>query len=149
MKAKILILGLMVWLIVGFGVSILYSTELPKVEWDYIKGGIGIGTIKNCSFNKIWEKVQDVLFFQKFKVKGQPFRITHEILSIEKESGVLSVTGFAHNAPGNYINYRLKIIIREKEGHIEIKTQCTSGFKKKVTEKFFQLLKEGLEEEKE
>ena len=145
MRIKILSLGFVIWLIIGFGISILYSTELPKVEWEYIKGGQGIAIIQGVTFNEVWEGVQDVLFFQKFKVKGQLSRMTHEIISIEKDSGLITVVGYS----GSTRAYHLKISIRKKDNYIEMKTQCNTAWKKKATIRFFQLLEEGLEGEKE
>ncbi len=137
-------MGLMTWLIGGFGISILYSTELPKVEWEYIKGGQGRAVVQGATFNEVWDRVQDVLFFEKFKVKGQVSRMTHEVISIEKDSGLITVVGYS----GSTRAYHLKISIREKDEHIEVKTKCNTAWKKKATIRFFQMLEEGLEREK-
>jgi len=146
MKTKILALGLMIWLIVAFGISILYSTEPPKVEWEYIKGGQGKAIVQDVTFDEVWERVQDVLFFEKFKIKGQVYAHTHEVLSIEKDSGLVSVLGYR----GSSRVYTFKVMIQEKNGQVVVKTRCISAiWKKKVTIRFFQMLKEGLEGEKE
>ncbi len=131
--------NLMVLTIVVLGISILAIAEEAKVEWEYIKGGEGIAIIRDASFNEVWERVQDILFFEKFKMKGQPFKVTHEVMSIEKESGLITVVGWIRTTRG----YHLKISIREKDEYIEVKTRCNSSWKKKATTRFFQLLKEG------
>ncbi len=132
--------NLMILAIIVFGISALAMAKESKVEWEYIKGGQGIATIQDASFDEVWERVQDVLFFEKFKMKGQPFKVTHEVISIEKDSGLITVVGWIRTTRA----YHLKISIREKDGHIEVKTRCNSSWKKKATTRFFQLLEEGI-----
>lgn len=131
---------LMVLIIVVLGISILAVAEESKVTWEYGKGGMGMGIIRNVSFDEVWNKIQDMLFFDKFKPKGAVWKHTFEPISIEKTSGLISVKGFCKNS----FLYTFKIIIREKEGQIIVKTQCNSLWKKRVIKKFFKLLEEGL-----
>ena len=121
-------------------IAILAVAEETKVEWEYIKGGQGIATIQGASFDEVWARAQDVLFFEKFKMKGQPIKVRHESLTVEKESGLISVVAYI----GSTRSYSLKVMIREKDGEIEVKTRCNSSWKKKATTRFFQLLEEGL-----
>ena len=130
---------LMILTIAVLGISISVMVEETKVSWEYIKGGQGRAIMQDASFDEVWERVQDVLFFEKFKMKGQPFKVTHEVMSIEKESGLITVVGYI----GGTHSYHLKISIREKDEQIEIKTRCNSHWKKKAITRFFQLLKEG------
>lgn len=136
MRAKILVLGFMIWLIGSFGISILYSTELPKVEWEYIKGGQGIAIVQDATFDEVWENVLDVLLFEKFKMRGQPIKVRHKTVTIEKDAGLIVVNGWI----GSTFSYVLNVTVREKDNHIEVKCRCSSSWKKKAIEKFFQLL---------
>ena len=132
--------NLIVLTIVVLGISILAIAKEAKVEWEYIKGGKGIATIQDASFDEVWERVQDVLFFEKFKMKGQPIKVRHKIDTTEKIEGLLIVNGWI----GRTFSYVLNISIRDKGTHIEIKTRCNSSWKKKATTRFFQLFEEGL-----
>lgn len=124
-------------------ISIVFAlvlAEEPKVTWEYAKGGMGMGVVRDASFEEVWNKIQDILFFEKFKPKKSVFKHTFEPISVEKTSGLISVKGFV----GGTFKYTFKIIIREKEGQVIVKTQCNSSWKKVVTQKFWQLLEEGL-----
>jgi len=116
-------------------ISIVFTlvlAEEPKVTWEYAKGGMGMGVVRDASFEEVWNKIQDILFFE--------IKHTFEPISVEKTSGLISVKGFV----GGTFKYTFKIIIREKEGQVIVKTQCNSSWKKVVTQKFWQLLEEGL-----
>ena len=131
---------LMVLAIIVFGISIMTMADESKVEWEYGKGGMAMGVIRDASLEEVWNKIQDILFFEKFKPKGAVWKHTFEPISVEKTSGLISVKGFCKNS----FLYTFKIIVREKDGQIIVKTQCNSLWKKKVITRFFQLLEEGL-----
>ena len=132
------------WTWIGEQISQPTKTKAEKltIEWEYIKGGQGKATLRGATFDEVWNRVQDILFFEKFKIKGQPIKATHEALSVEKDSGLVSVVGYR----GSSRVWRLKVIIREKDGQMEVKTQCVSSslWRKKVIVTFFQMLEKGL-----
>ena len=132
--------NLMVLVIIVFGISVLAVAEEPKVEWEYIKGGQGMGIVRGASYDEVWERAQDVLLFEKFKPRGCVFKVRHETITVEKSSGLIAVKGFM----GQTFRYTFKVIIQEKDDQIVVKTRCSSAWKKRVIEKFFQLLEEGL-----
>ena len=131
--------NLIVLTIAIFGISIMAMADEPKVEWEYGKGGLGMGVIRNASFDDVWNKIQDILFWEKFKPKGAVWKHTFEPITVEKSSGLISVEGWCKSS----FLYTFKIMTREKDGQIIVKTQCNSLWKKKVTQKFWQLLEEG------
>ncbi len=130
----------MVLTIVILGISILARAELPKVEWEYIKGGTGMGEVRDASFNEVWNRIQDILFFEKFKPKGAVWKHVFDPIVVEKDSGLISVWGWCKSSR----LYTFKITVREKDGQVIVKTQCNSSWKKRVIQKFYQLLEEGL-----
>ena len=131
---------LMVLTIAVLGISILAPAEENEVlSWEYGKGGMGMGVIRDASFDDVWNRVQDILFFDKFKPKGAVWKHTFDPIVVEKDSGLISVWGWCKSSR----LYTFKITVREKDGQIIVKTQCNSHWKKKVTMKFFQLLEEG------
>ena len=132
--------NLMVLIIVVFGISILAVAEESKIKWEYIKGGQGMATIKDSSFDEVWDKTQDVLLFEKFKPRGAIGKSTHEVAVVEKNSGLITVNGYR----GGRFTYIFKVKIQEKDGQIVVKTRCNTSWKKIVTKKYFQLLKESL-----
>lgn len=128
--------NLMVLTIAVFGISILAMAKESKVRWEYIKGGQGIGIVHDASYDEVWERSIDVLLFEKFRVRGSILRGTHKVITMEKDAGLIVVRGF--------LDYTLKITIHKKDDHIVVKTRCNSSWKKRVIEKFFQLLEEDL-----
>ena len=139
-KLQVKILSVTILLVLVSIVFTLVLAEEPKVTWEYAKGGMGMGVVRDASFEEVWNKTQDILFFEKFKPKGAVWKHTFEPISVEKTSGLVSVKGFCRSS----FLYTFKIIVREKEGQIIVKTQCNSSWKKRVTQKFWQLLEEGL-----
>ena len=135
--------NLMVLAIIVFVVSVLATAEETKVEWEYIKGGQSKAVIKDASYDEVWEKVMDVLLFEKFKVKGAILNVRHNTVTMEKATGLFVVNGLMGGNP----TYVLKITIYKKDDHIVMKTRCNSAWKKRVTKTFYQLLEEGLNEE--
>ncbi len=137
--------NLMVLTIMVFGISVLATAEETKVEWEYIKGGQSKAVIKDASYDEVWEKVMDVLLFEKFKVKGQILNVRHNTVTMEKTTGLFVVNGLM----GGHPTYVLKITIYEKDDQIVMKTRCSSSWKKRVTKTFYQLLEKALNNEEE
>ena len=136
--------NLMVLIIMIFGICVLaVAKEEPKVEWKYIKGGQGTGIVRGGLFDEVWSTAMDVLMFEKFKPRGCAFKIIHEPIEIEKDTGLISL----HGIMGGTRRYALRVIIQKKDDHIALKLRCTSAWKKRVIEKFFQLLEQGFKQE--
>lgn len=134
--------NLMVWTIIFFGFSFLAFPQMQEVEWGDVKGTAS-AIILNASFDEVWNRVQDILLFEKFKPRGAVKSARHQPTTTEKDSGLLVVNGYF----GSSFVYVLKVSIQTKDGNIVVKAQCSNSlWRKKVIEKFFQLLKESEEE---
>lgn len=131
-------------------VSILTAAEKPKIEWEYIKGGLGKATVQDATFDEVWEKTLDILMFGKFKMKGAPKRSTHDATTVEKDAGLIVINGVVEGleqwVSRSSLRYVLKVIVREKENHVEINLNCSSTWKKEVIKEFFQLYEEALKD---
>lgn len=138
--------NLSVWVFLFFGFSVLAFPQMQEVEWGKVKGTASV-IILNTPFDEVWNRVQDILLFEKFKPRGSVYKVKHQPVTIEKDSGLLVVGGYMGGSFfGEDLIYTLKISIQTKDGHLVVKAQCNSSWKKRVVEKFFQLLKESEEE---
>ena len=85
--------NLIVLTIMVFGIPVSAMAEESKVEWEYIKGGQSRAIIKDASYDEVWEKVMDVLLFEKFKIKGAILNVRHNTVTMEKATGLFVVNG--------------------------------------------------------
>lgn len=142
--------NLMVLAIAVFMLSALSTAEDSsevKVEWEFTAErlkGQATAIVTGATYNEVWRTSMDVLLFEKFKPRGSALRVVHEVVEVEKDAGLIAVTGVM----GGYRKYVFRVTIQEKDGQIVMKLRCTSKWKKRVIEKFFQLLEEGLEAER-
>lgn len=148
--------NLMVLTIVVLGISILAVAEAQKkVEWEFLPGKyeekrIASAIVIGFSYDEVWDKALDVLLFKKLTPWGALMKVRHEVVVVEKNSGLIVVRGIMKAFGSEDWKYVLKIMIRETDGQITIKCRCDSdasvsgGRRKQVIEEFFQLLEEGL-----
>lgn len=138
--------NLILVLVIVFGIASLLQAQIQKIEWEFgsEKGkGTATATLTGYTFNEVWTTIMDVLFFEKFKPRGSAFKVMHETIELDKDTGLISVQGFM----AGYSKYALRVMIIKKDGHLAMKVRCTSTWKKRVIEKLFELLEEGLKGE--
>jgi len=135
--------NLVVCLIVFFVVSVLGFSQMQEVEWGDVKGTAS-ATVFNTSFDEVWNHVQNILLFEKFKPKGSVFKVKHTPITMEKESGLFIVNGHMGSKGGLLDTlqhvYVMKVSIQSQDAHIVVRIQCTGTWKKRAVVKFFQLL---------
>lgn len=142
--------NLMVLFILVFGINTLSLAEAQKkVKWEFSPEEwegkrIASAEVIGFSYDEVWDKVLDVLLFKKFTPWGALMKVRHEVVAVEKNSGLIVVRGIMKAFGSEDYKYVLKVMIRETDGQIAVKCRCDGSRKKEVIEEFFQLLEEGL-----
>lgn len=149
--------NLMVLFILVFGINTLSLAEAQKkVKWEFSSEEwegkrIASAEVIGFSYDEVWDKVLDVLLFKKFIPWGGLMKVRHEVVTAEKNSGLIVVRGIMKAFGSEDYKYVLKVMIRETDGQIAVKCRCDGKkpsvsvkSQKQVIEEFFQLLGGGL-----
>ncbi len=138
--------------ILVFGISTLSIANIQKtIKWEFSSEeweGLRIASAEfiGFSYDEVWGKVFDVLLFKKFAPWGKQIKVRHEIVTVEKDSGLVVVRGMINESVSlSYYSgsedykYIFKVMIQEIDGQIVMKCRCDGPRKSEVIKEFFQL----------
>ena len=137
--------NLLVLAILVFGISAFVAAEESKLAWEFSSDEwegkrIAAAVFPGFSYDKVWDKVLDVLLFKKFTPWGALMKVTYDVVTVEKNSGLIVAKGFL----AKKFKHTFKIKIRVMAGHVVMKCRCEGTRNKEVIEEFFRLLEKGL-----
>jgi len=138
--------------ILVFVINPLCATEAQKkVKWEDER--IASVKVVGFSYDEIWGKMLNVLLFKKFTPWGASIKIRHEVVIVEKDSGLIVLRGitkesvYLHYYSGiEDYKYIFKVMIQETNGQIIVKCRCDGIRGKEVIEEFFQLFKKDFKD---
>ena len=123
---------LTIWFITSLGISTLGASQLIRIEREDPGGGTS-AYILNTSYDEVWDKVLDVLLYEKFKIRKLQASV-HSILIVDMDKGLIVIKG--STGP---INYTLKCTLHKKDCNVLVTCRCAGLYKPSIIEKVFQL----------